>query len=200
MKKRALVTGASGLLGRAILKEFKENDWEVLGLAFSRSGPRLRKVDLRNKEEIDAVMKEYQPDVVIHSAAERRPDHVEKQEDATAKLNISATGYLAEAAANSQSFMLYISTDYVFDGTSPPYKPTDKTNPLNKYGQSKLDGETATLAHLPFSGVLRIPVLYGPVEHIHESVVTGPLFVFLFLPGPPLEIFHCDLVSPKSSV
>ncbi len=174
MKKRVIVTGASGLLGRAILKQFQEKgQWEALGLAFSRVGPDLQKIDLRNKEEVSSLVASFKPDVIIHAAAERRPDFVEKQEGATAALNVLATSYLAEAAATAKAFMLYISTDYVFDGTKPPYKPNDTPNPLNKYGQSKLDGEKATLEHCPNGGVLRVPVLYGPVEHLHESVVTG---------------------------
>ncbi len=182
MKKRVIITGASGLLGRAILKRFQEKaDWVALGLAFSRAGNNssLQKVDLRDKEQVSSVIKDFQPNFIIHAAAERRPNFVEKQEEETAKLNVSATCYLAEAASDAKAFMLYISTDYVFDGTSPPYKPNDKANPLNKYGQSKLDGEIATMKHCTTSGVLRVPVLYGPVEHLHESVITGKIWLKL---------------------
>ena len=181
MKKKVLVTGASGLLGRAILKEFTQcgDVWEVLGLAYSRAKGNLKKVDLRNKDEVESVIEEFKPSLVIHSAAERRPDIVEKSEEETKMLNVTATRTIAEASAKADAFFLYISTDYVFDGTSPPYKPTDKPNPLNKYGQSKLDGENVTLEFLPRSGVLRVPILYGPVEYIHESAVTGNLCLFL---------------------
>ena len=66
--------------------------------------------------------------------------------------------------------LLYISTDYVFDGTSPPYGEDDKPCPVNAYGELKLHGETKALAsgHL----VLRIPILYGQVEYLAESAVT----------------------------
>lgn len=174
MVKKVLITGASGLLGRAILKEFSNFDgWEALGLAFSRAQGGLRKVDLKNKDEVNYVIQEFQPNVVIHAAAERRPDIVEKNEEESTKLNVTATRIIAEASAKSNAFFLYISTDYVFDGCSPPYKPNDKPNPLNKYGQSKLDGENVTLEFLPNCGVLRVPILYGPVEYLHESAVTG---------------------------
>ena len=184
MEKRVLITGASGLLGRAILREFTQCSvgWEVLGLAYSRARENLRKVDLKNKDEVKTVMDEFKPSLVIHSAAERRPDVVENGEEETKKLNVIATRTIADAAAKANAFLLYISTDYVFDGTSPPYKPTDKPNPLNKYGQSKLDGENVTLEFLPRSGVLRVPVLYGPVEHLHESAVTGIFILVLILP------------------
>ena len=177
MNKRVLITGASGLLGRAIFDEFKskKDSWEVLGLAFTRTGNDLRRVDLRSNHEVESVIHEFKPNIVIHSAAERRPDFVEKHEEDTASLNVTASQVIAECATKEGAFTLYISTDYVFDGTSPPYKPTDKPNPLNKYGQSKLEGENATLKYLPNCGVLRVPILYGPIEHLQESAVTGTL-------------------------
>ncbi|XP_065058686.1 methionine adenosyltransferase 2 subunit beta-like [Rhopilema esculentum] len=175
MNKRVLITGASGLLGRAIFDEFKskKDSWEVLGLAFTRTGNDLRRVDLRSNREVESVIHEFKPNIVIHSAAERRPDFVERHEEDTASLNVTASQVIAECATKEGAFTLYISTDYVFDGTSPPYKPTDKPNPLNKYGQSKLEGENATLKYLPNCGVLRVPILYGPIEYLQESAVTG---------------------------
>ena len=172
--RKVLITGASGLLGRALMKEFnQQDDWEVLGLAFSRSGGNLRKVDLRNPKEVEAVIEEFKPDVVIHSAAERRPDVAENKEEETTKLNVTATSNLSDVVSRENGFMLYISTGYVFDGTKPPYKPSDKPNPLNKYGKSKLEGEEATMKNELSGGVLRIPILYGEVEYLKESAVTG---------------------------
>lgn len=68
---------------------------------------------------------------------------------------------------------LYISTDYVFDGRHPPYGEDDAPNPLNLYGRSKLEGERETLRQCPGAVVLRVPVLYGEVEHVAESAVTA---------------------------
>lgn len=164
-----LVTGASGLLGRAIVKEFESHDWSVLGLAFSRSSSKLKKVDLRDPVEVEEIIQNYQPSVVIHSAAERRADVVEQCADSVQRLNVDATMFIAKTCASKKIPMIYISTNYVFDGTNPPYKPYDKPNPLNKYGLSKLTGERAVLASHPESIVLRVPLLYGPVERINES-------------------------------
>ena len=171
MAKRVLVTGASGLLGRAIVRCFTGSRWEVLGLAFSRAGEKLRRVDLCDRQAVEKVLDDFQPDVVIHSAAERRPDAVEKQKEATVALNVSATETLASLCGQRNTYLLYISTDYVFDGKSPPYAPSAPTNPLNTYGITKRDGELAVLKH-PGHGVLRVPVLYGPVESLDESAVT----------------------------
>jgi nucleoside-diphosphate-sugar epimerase len=68
--------------------------------------------------------------------------------------------------------VIYISSDYVFDGAHPPYRPGDATHPLNAYGQSKLDGEHAVLQAGCDAAVLRVPLLYGDVERLDESPVT----------------------------
>ncbi|KAG7094749.1 hypothetical protein E1B28_005566 [Marasmius oreades] len=110
---------------------------------------------------------------IIHCAAERRPDVAEKNPEATRRLNAEVPAHLASLAKSLGSFIVYISTDYVFDGTSPPYKPSEKTNPLNLYGQTKRDGEQAVLsiddAHVI---VLRVPVLYGPAPKNSDSAVN----------------------------
>lgn len=67
---------------------------------------------------------------------------------------------------------MYISTDYVFDGTSPPYEVRDAPHPLNFYGESKLRGEQAVLAYPDHTLVLRVPILYGPTEYDGESAVN----------------------------
>ena len=72
--RKAIVTGASGLLGREIVKCLKREGWEVLGLAYSRLKGGLVKVNLKNPSEIQEVVRNFKPDVLVHSAAERRPD------------------------------------------------------------------------------------------------------------------------------
>ena len=183
-KSRVLITGASGLLGRAIMKQFSNSGkWEVLGLAHSRATGALKQVDLLDFDETKRIVEEFKPHVLIHSAAERRPDVVENDEETCMKMNVGVTKTLAKAISElnrdleiSEHFMLYISTDYVFDGTSPPYKPQDEANPLNKYGKSKLAGEQVMQLCANDGGILRIPVLYGNVEFLKESAITGVYF------------------------
>ncbi|XP_037782734.1 methionine adenosyltransferase 2 subunit beta-like [Penaeus monodon] len=169
---RVLVTGGSGLLGRAVMKVFKEKNWNVLGTAFSRVGQGLVKCDLTDSSSVKALIDKEKPDFIIHAAAERAPDAVENRYEETRKLNVAASGHLAAVAKRCGSKLIYISTDYVFDGTSPPYRETDTCNPLNKYGQTKLDGEKAILKEDPSACILRVPILYGPVEKVDESAVT----------------------------
>ena len=172
MSRRVLVTGASGLLGRSLLREFKTDGWEALGLAYSRASGDLRRVDLCQRHEVAAILSEFKPSVVVHAAAERRPDVVEKNAEATRALNVSATRTLTELCGQQGAFLIYFSTDYVFDGRSPLYLPESIPAPLNAYGVSKLDGEKVVLQQGNTTAVLRIPVLYGPVESLDESAVT----------------------------
>ena len=89
------------------------------------------------------------------------------------RLNVAATRQLAELCRELACIMIYISTDYVFDGSAPPYGADSPAKPLNKYGETKLAGEEVVLG--AGHTVLRIPVLYGGVERPGESAVTALL-------------------------
>lgn len=170
---KILVTGASGLLGRAVMRHLAQfTDHHVTGLAYTRSGPGIRRADLTDPHAIDALFAELQTDIVVHCAAERRPDVSEKDPAATTRLNVETTRQLAEACQRSNSWLVYLSTDYVFDGRQPPYQPSDSPHPLNHYGVTKLAGETAVRETLPAALVLRVPVLFGQIETLDESAVT----------------------------
>ena len=179
--KKALITGASGLLGRQLMRQFSAA-WECQGLAFSRPRDGLVKVDLCSREEVEKILDEFKPHVVVHAAAERRPDVVAGQAEKARALNVGATELLAQLCQERGCFLLYISTDYVFDGTSPPYRPDATTNPLNAYGITKRDGEVA-VAKSENAATLRVPVLYGEVEVLAESAVTTLLSAVLASSG-----------------
>ncbi|CAB1421733.1 unnamed protein product [Pleuronectes platessa] len=137
---KVLVTGATGLLGRAVCREFESSSWFVIGTGYRRARPRLLRCDLTDEDAIRRLLHKYKPDVIVHCAAERRPDVVERHTDAAVNLNVNATSTLAKEAAACGAFFLYISSDYVFDGRSPPYGEDDVPNPLNLYGRTKAGG------------------------------------------------------------
>ncbi len=170
---RILITGATGLLGRPVLRACRDvAGWSVTGTAFSRAAPGLERLDLSQTDAIPAFLDRLAPDVIIHTAAERRPDVSEKDPAGTRRLNVGSTGALAQWCAARGAFLIYLSSDYVFDGTQPPYAPESPTHPINTYGQSKLDGELAILATGCDAALLRVPILYGEVESLGESPVT----------------------------
>lgn len=175
---RVLLTGASGLSGRSILRRLAslDDNNEVLGLAYSRATGSLRKCDLHNGDEFASIVESFKPEVIIHCAAERRPDVSENDHEATLKLNVEVTTRIAKMAEEKGIFLLHLSTDYVFDGTSPPYKPNDATNPLQFYGKSKRLSEEAVLNNNKRATVLRVPILYSNdsenISNLDESSVT----------------------------
>ena len=166
------ITGASGLAGRAVRKVL-EKSHEVIPTGFSRTGDGVLKVDLTCEEEVEAFLKEHQPEAVIHLAAERKPDVCDNKQEQTKALNVAASKSLARLCKENNCWLLYFSTDYVFDGQHPPYVPDSKPNPLNFYGETKLAGEEAVKVEYPSSCILRVPVLYGWVETLDESAVTS---------------------------
>uniref|UniRef100_A0A0W0FT83 RmlD-like substrate binding domain-containing protein n=1 Tax=Moniliophthora roreri TaxID=221103 RepID=A0A0W0FT83_MONRR len=184
---------ASGVLGSAIHKAFKtrEPSCEIFALSNTRTGDGLVPLDLINKDVVDAKLKEFRPNWIIHCAAERRPDVAEKDPEATRRLNAEVPAHLASLAKTLGSSIVYISTDYVFDGTSPPYTPSAQTNPLNLYGQTKRDGEETVLSIDGAKAVvLRVPVLYGPAPKNSDSAVNILLDVVQDQSGKQYKMDH----------
>ncbi|MDO5318421.1 MAG: SDR family oxidoreductase [bacterium] len=184
---KILVTGATGMLGRAVMGRFAaERDFDLTGLCHSRTGQGLVPVDLTDVERLTNVLADVQPDVVVHTAAIRKPDEFAADVASARRLNVDATTTLARwTAAVPNRFLVYISTDYVFDGTRPPYTPESPTHAINAYGISKLDGEIAVRAAAEGqSAILRVPILYGNVENLKESSVTTVIEQVLRLADP----------------
>lgn len=167
-----LITGATGLLGRAIYQQFKTQGYPVIGCGFSRAKAPILSLDLGDQHAVADFIKAHKPNVVIHAAAERRPDACENNQAATLALNLAATSFLAEQCKALNIRFFFISTDYVFDGTTPPYAEDATVNPLNFYGKTKALAEQAIKENSAAHTIIRVPVLYGAVETLGESAVT----------------------------
>jgi len=198
---KIVVTGASGFLGAAVLKAFKQDNYDVKGLAYSRANDELIKIDLTNEAEVIAFLESYRPNWVIHCAAESRPDVAEKDPTGARKLNVDVPGQLASLAKKFKFKLVYISTDYVFDGTSPPYTPSAATNPLQFYGLSKRDGELAVLAvDGAQTVVFRVTILYGPAPKNSDSAVNILLDVVQDQSGKTYKMDHYATRHPTNVV
>lgn len=146
-----LVLGASGMLGRAVFKALTQlghDKCRVVGTGHSRAVELgLEAVDVTDAAALSACLSRHRPRVVINCVAERRPDRVEQDEAHARRLNVELVERLAAAAAaaaGEQGFhLVHISTDYVFDGSAPPYAVDAAPNPLNAYGRHKLEAEEA---------------------------------------------------------
>ncbi|SPO06022.1 related to methionine adenosyltransferase regulatory beta subunit [Cephalotrichum gorgonifer] len=181
--KAALVTGATGLLGRQVVKafEYPGRDWTVKGTGLSRAdGVSVLKVNLEKKDEVEAALDSVKPRVVVHCAANRFPDKVDKDPEGTKALNVIATRTLASLCAARSILMIYVSTDYVFAGREgeAPYDVDATPAPPNLYGETKLGGEEVLHEEFRKAGkeglgvVMRVPVLYGQAEVPEESAVN----------------------------
>jgi dTDP-4-dehydrorhamnose reductase len=116
---------------------------------------------------------EFRPDVVIHAAAERRPDVVHKQPEKARALNVDATRNMAQKCEEFGAWLISLSSDYIFDGSQPPYAVDAEAKPLSAYGEQKLEGERICRDTCANCTVLRVPLLYGPMEYVKESGVTA---------------------------
>src|SRR5665647_3945119 len=125
---KVLVTGANGQLGYDVIKYLDSEGIEYLGTD--------REVlDITNKEQVKTLISNYNPDVVIHCAAYTAVDKAEDEKELCHAVNVLGTRYVAEACKEIDAKMVYISTDYVFNGEGiKPFDVTDKPNPINYYG------------------------------------------------------------------
>lgn len=144
---KIIVTGANGMLGSGIIKEFK-GKYEFYSLDKEPLEPILPnpvQIDLTDKKKVEQVLKKIKPDLVIHCAAVTNVDFCETNEEICNKVNVDATKYLAEICKKMNIVLVYISTDFVFDGEKGNYTEEDKPNPLGVYAKSKLLGEKVVI-------------------------------------------------------
>ncbi len=151
---RILISGINGQLGQALLKKDIE-DYEILGLSKD-------KFNLENFGECQKLISYFKPDWIINSAAYTAVDKAENNKEKAYLINSYAAENIVKSISSYGGKFIYISTDYVFDGkSSTAYLTTDKCNPLNVYGASKLKGEEL-INKYSNSIVLRTSWLYGP--------------------------------------
>lgn len=165
-----LIIGGSGLLGRALCRRLGPGG--ALGTYHTRARPGLLSLDVRDPHEVGGLLRRVRPTVVINAAGERRPAIWSRDPEATHALNVTAAAIIARAATEIDAWLIHVSTDYVFGGGAPPYRPDDPPCPVNDYGRGKLAAEQAVRVAAPTAAILRVPVLYGPVDMPDESLVT----------------------------
>jgi len=159
---KLLITGASGLYGSklaelAIARNFEVYSCDVQELPVCGN---FVKFDVSNKELVNEAFKRVKPDIVVHAATLTDVDKCELNKELAWKINVEGTKNIADAAKTAGSFLIYISTDYVFNGEKGNYKETDKPHPINYYGLTKLRAEELVKAHDEYF-IGRPSVIYG---------------------------------------
>ncbi len=158
---KILVTGASGLLGKKLIDILEKNDYKTYGTYNKTKKDNFYQLDVTDKEEVNSSIKKLKPDIIIHSAAYTDVDGCEKNKKLAFKVNVEGTKNIANACTNNNCKMVYISTDYVFDGKKGFYKEKDSTNPIGYYGLTKLKGEGVVTDICNDYLICRTSVLYG---------------------------------------
>ena len=173
---KVLVTGVCGQLGHDVINELAKRGYEGTGSDIQpeyagvadgsavTTAPYVR-MDITDEEAVLATIKEARPDVIVHCAAWTAVDAAEDEEnkEKVFRINAKGTEFIAKAAKEIDAKMVYISTDYVFDGQGDrPWEPDDKCYaPLNVYGQTKLEGELAVSSILEKYFIVRIAWVFG---------------------------------------
>ena len=161
LKPSVMITGFSGLLGGALVREMKGR-YDVLGVA-RRGPPDGVSCDLSDEEKVKALFKSHKPALVLHTAAYSDVDGCEREPKKAYKNNALSCKYLSQACATHRVPWIYVSTDYVFGGRQrTPYREKDIPSPMNSYGLSKWCGEFYALSGGVSSAVVRTSWLFGP--------------------------------------
>lgn len=178
MKKKVLVTGANGLLGQKLIGLLR-NDISVELIGTGKGASRLpeswagsytwMELDITDREEVLEVFAATKPDSVIHTAAMTQVDDCEKDREGCRILNVDAVKYVIEACEKQDSHLIHLSTDFIFDGEDGPYTEEAVPNPVNYYGETKLEAENLLLASNIRWAIVRTVLVYGIAQDMSRS-------------------------------
>jgi dTDP-4-dehydrorhamnose reductase len=182
---KVVVTGAGGMLGRDVVTVADAMGHDVVALTRDD-------LDITDPGRVERIILRERPGAVINCAAWTAVDDAEASEHEASLVNAEGAGFVADAAAKAGAKVVYISTDYVFDGAKgSPYTESDETNPINAYGRTKLAGERATALVTKQSFIVRTAWLYGP--HRENFVET---MLRLGEGGGPVVVVHDQIGCP----
>lgn len=171
---KILIIGATGMLGSAIMMTPTDHHLWGTYLGQKPKSNKILELDITNRESVEQILQNCNPDAIIHTAALTNVDFCENNPDLAKKVNVDGTQYLIQFAKEIKSYFLYISTDSVFDGEKGNYKEEDITNPLNIYAQTKYEGELKVLNYQK-SSIIRTNI-YGfnwlPKQSIVEWILN----------------------------
>lgn len=194
-KLRLLITGATGLIGRELTSAANSLGFEVFSAEHTNK-PEFGKpvfLDLSSEDSIRRAFEVSRPACVVHLAAMTDVDGCEKDWTLALRMNCGATELIAKESTRCGSHLVYVSTDYVFDGEKGMYKEEDRTSPINRYGRSKLLGEKAVEQYAERWSILRTSTPYG----LHPRKKTFPVLVAQrLLAGAQLQVATDQSTSP----
>ena len=177
---RILITGSNGLLGQKLVKLLSAiPEVELLATSTginrisSATGYDYKSLDITNRDDVLAMSKAFKPTAIINTAAITLVDLCETEQELCQRVNVTAVGYLLEAATAEQAHLLQVSTDFVFNGQAGPYRETDTPDPLSVYSKSKFDAECLlTSSEYRNWSIARTMIIYGVGENMSRSNIV----------------------------
>jgi len=161
MPLKALVIGASGLVGGALLRVLGAAHHDALGTYRARPGPGLLPLNVADASAAQQLVADVRPDVVFLTAALTGVDYCEDHQDEAKAINVDGPRAVGEAARAAGALLVYYSTEYVFDGAAGPYGEDDPISPQGAYARSKAEGERAIREVIQDHLILRTTVVFG---------------------------------------
>ena len=184
---RVTIFGATGMLGKALMRQWTGDDVTGLGSA---------QADIRDPEQVQRAIQQTRPEWIVLSAAYTDVDGCEINPTLASAVNTHGATNVAKAAASAGSKLLFVSTDYVFDGrNTSPYETSDRRNPINIYGKTKAEAEERIIAILPDCCIVRTSWLFGPGGKCFPDTILK-----LAASRPELEVVNDQRGSPTYTV
>lgn len=168
---KILLTGATGLLGKNIYQRLYSK-YKVVGSYNKNTVENMIKLDLENHKELKKILDFIQPDIIVHAAAMTDLNFCEDNPVKAKLINADAVAIIAKWSESNNSKLVYISTDYVFDGENGPYKENSTPAPLQIYGYTKLLGEIAVERFSSNHAIIRVGILHGFNDITDKDTVT----------------------------
>lgn len=174
---KLLITGANGLLGQKLVALIApRTDVELIATSRGESKIhydlptyRYRSMDVTQATEVDEVIGQEKPDVIIHTAALTKVDYCEQHRELCYNLNVKAVDHVVGAALEHNCFLIHLSTDFIFSGKKRLLTEEEPPGPVNYYGQTKLEAEQRIIESGVKHAIVRTAIVYGVVPHLSRS-------------------------------
>ncbi|MBN2572911.1 MAG: dTDP-4-dehydrorhamnose reductase [Ignavibacteriales bacterium] len=198
-KQKILIVGSNGMLGQRLIEHYLTDENTDLLCSSIEEKSLIENVnyfcaDITDKKTIGKIIKEFKPDFIINAAAYTDVDRSETERVLAQKINVEGVANLANYSSVVNSHLIYISTDYVFDGIKGPYSEDDIPNPINYYGKTKLAGENAIKKYDTKHTILRTNVLFGLGKNVKSDFVKW--FIESLRNNKPVQIVDDQINNP----
>jgi len=178
---KILVTGANGLLGQSLIKQLLDKKYEVVAtgrgpgrlIVAALEGYAYKDLDITDGPAVEEFILDQKPELIVHAAAMTQVDECELNKQDCYNINVTATRFIIDAAKEVNARFIYVSTDFIFDGNSGPYKEEDEPGPVNYYGSTKWVAEKAVEESGLQWAIARTILVYGVIPSTGRTNIVS---------------------------